>query len=144
MPRMDDNMGATANKPFYIAVWRRVLTEWLRWPDERVRRWMMCYDDDLEGRGSPFFYHEDALYYVSQFLIPDGLALRLGRYESSRLSWRLTRAIGVGMEVERSPAFDWDAARERVEAALREHGETLAGPQDHIAHVRRRLGADCP
>jgi hypothetical protein len=141
---MVNDPGPAANKLFYITVWRRVLAEWLRWPEDRVQCWIMLYDDDLEDRGNSFFYHEDALWYVSRFLIPDRLGQCLGGYEAERLSWRLANAIGVGREAERNPAFDWDAARERVEAVLREYGETLAGPQDNIAHVSRRLGADLP
>lgn len=141
---MLDDLGSAANKPFYIEVWRHVLAGWLRWPEERVRRWIMIHDDDLEDRGNGLFYHENALWYVARLLIPEGLCQRLGGYDVERVAWRLEAAIGVGTQVERNPAFDWDAARQRVEAVLREYDEPLAGPQDHLAHVRRRLGADCP
>lgn len=141
---MIDDLRAAENKPFYIAVWRHVLSGWLRWPDERVDRWILLYDEELEGRGNILFYHEEALWHVTRFLIPERLCQRLGGYETMRLSWRLQQAIGIGNDVERTPAFDWDAARQRVEAVLHEYGETLAGPDDHIGDLRQRLGADCP
>ncbi len=141
---MGNDLGSSANKPFYMAVWRRVLTDWLHWPDERIERWMRRYDEDLEDRGDGLFYHEEALWYVAPLLISDRLTQRLGSRESMRLEWRLQRVIGVGKDVERNPAFDWDAARERVEAVLGEYGETLAGSEDNLVFVKRQLGQDCP
>jgi hypothetical protein len=105
---------------------------------------MMIYDDDLEDRGNPFFYHEEALWYVAGLLIPDRLTQRLGSRDTECLGWRIQAVIGLGKDVERDPAFDWDAARERVEAVFRDYGETIAGPEDQLAYVRRRLGEDCP
>lgn len=70
---MSDDLGAPENKPFYIAVWRHVLTGWLRWPDERTGRWILHYDEELEGRGNPWFYHEEAIWHIKHFLIPKRL-----------------------------------------------------------------------
>ncbi len=138
------------NKPFYIAAWKHVLVDWLHWPDERFERWIKVHEVDLEDRGNPLFYHLEALGYVKLFLIPDRLALRLdamrneGTPPSHRLASRLEGAIGPGTEVTCNPEFDWNAARERVEAALKEYGEALPGPDNRMNYVRWRLGEDCP
>ncbi|MEO6808979.1 MAG: hypothetical protein ABI353_07690 [Isosphaeraceae bacterium] len=139
----DSSVDSSVNRPFYIAVWRHVLIDWLHWPNERFNRWISLHDADLDDRGSAWFYHEGALTYITRFLIPDRLTRNLGGSCSERLTWQLESVIGTWNEVERNAAFDWDAARERVMAVLSEYGETLAGPEDHLDYLRRRLGPDC-
>ncbi len=125
-------MGKLAgNRPRYVAVWRVLLGEWLGWSDARFAEWVAQFDDDLDDRGFSLFYHEDELYHVLHQLIPPELAQRVVWGQSVPNSNALSGVVGElwlavtgrhhGAEWG-SPAFDWQAARERVDAALKRHG----------------------
>jgi hypothetical protein len=127
------------NRPYYEAVWRRVLEGWLRWPKERVDRFILNYDDDLNDQNS-IFYHDVALYYVIPRLIPSHLGLEIGAYCSLYSS--IDQAIGPTLEVERNPQFDWEAAKSRVEAVLASHDAALPGPEEIPDFLRKWLGEE--
>ena len=122
------------NRPYYVAVWRVLLRDWLGWSEEQFGEWEARFDADLDDRGNPLFYHEDELYYVVPQLIPRELADRLMRVRSTPgpnaldvLLQELHIAImgGPFRTGWGTPTFDWNAARERVAAVLRRHGVEL-------------------
>ncbi len=143
-PMIEGPYNRAANRPYYEGVWRGVLGNWLRWPEERIERFIRSYDADLDDRGNVWFYREDAIWYVTRFLIPRQLARRLAPKSYNQLDGAMASAIGTGLEMERNPAFDWEAARERVEAVLAAYGESLPGPDDDLDFIWHRLGKDCP
>ncbi len=99
-----------------------------RRPVRGVRR---PYDTDLDGRGTPLFYHYDELHFVPPQLIPADSAERsagelsaTGGNGPAELIGELGRAVTgrpFGHEWG-TPTFDWRAAHERVSAVLRRHG----------------------
>lgn len=128
-------MGELAgNRPRYVAVWRVLLCDWLGWSDRQFAGWVARYDADLDDRGNPLFYHEDELAHVIPQLVPRSLAERL-QWERSAVSYSaLGELLGElrGAITGRphrpewgTPAFDWGAARERVEAVLQRRGTSL-------------------
>ncbi len=118
----------------YVAVWRQILRGWLRWSAERFDDWIARFDADLNDKGNPLFYHEDELYYVVAQLVPRDLGEQLMWVPSRRSYSSLGELLADLDEAIRGrpvmpewggPDFDWDAARQRVEAVLRGHGKTL-------------------
>jgi hypothetical protein len=135
------------NKPYYIKAWRHVLEGWLHWSEERIQRWVAAWEADLEGRGSVFFYHETATYYMIPLLIRDALAERLrvhsrGVERASDLIYvegELFKAAGSGID-ECENSFDWDAARKRVESVLGRYGESIPTPEETTEYELRMVG----
>lgn len=121
-------------RSLYVGVWRQLLCGWLGWPAERFNAFVSRWEAELSGSGNGLFYHNDELYYVLRFLVPDELAEQLSQQRTGRhyndlaaLQSALGDAI-TGRPVSPSwgtPDFDWPSARKRVEAVLARYGACL-------------------
>ncbi len=132
--------------PHYIRVWRKVLTEWLHWSDDRVARWIQAFDPELDGRKSGSFYHESAVYYVIPLLVRNRLDEQLRMHvrgpdrapEWSYFHREMLAAIDVGLNVY-DPSFDWKEAQMRAESHLARYGETFPTPDEVTDYEKRRI-----
>ena len=74
--------------PYYLTAWRRILVDWMGWPEERLAAWVGSWEDritrNIHGWGD-WFYHEDELHYVLPLLVPDDLADRLKEQRTRRM-----------------------------------------------------------
>lgn len=137
---------ADINGQYVIRAWLHVLRDWLGWTDDRVQRWMQAWADELSGRTNGFFYHETAMYYMTGLLVRDRLWEQLpipqiGPHPIIVLHRRLQQAIeNLPNEVSfYDEAFDWDAAKKRVEQVLAEFGESLPTPDEKTTYEIRKV-----
>ena len=135
------------NKPFYIRAWRHVLSNWLKWPEERVSRWLNAFDNELEDKNSGFFYHETAMHYMTPLLLRESFCEQLRQQcepNSGPPSYshrnELEDAIGRD-NIEWDDNFDWNAARLRVERVLARYDQTMPGPEEQTSYEVRMLKA---
>ena len=119
------------NKAAYLTTWKRALGRLRGWPEARVMQWAAQYDAELDGLPT-FFYHESPIWYISSLLVPEFLRTRLHAYEYQDLLSELQHAIeGSDPFGVTDDSYDWDRAKERIEALLREYGVTLADVEDY-------------
>lgn len=110
--------------PYYRAVWRRVLVDWLGSPEERLAGWIGAWVDRIERNVHGYrdwFYHEDELYYILPLLVPDALAERLKQQRTHRmyndfaeLLYEELKPAIIGRPHDPTwgtEEFDWQAAR---------------------------------
>jgi|ERR1041385_952471 hypothetical protein len=109
----------------YLEAWRKIVPTFLGWSDEKVLSWAEKWKDDMNDPGAGF-YNRTPIEYVVPLFIPETLKARLSISEAYNLRHRIQGAVDSGDSfIARKPNFDCEAARERVEAILREYGATL-------------------
>ncbi|HEU5400232.1 MAG TPA: hypothetical protein VFU86_02680 [Terriglobales bacterium] len=108
------------NRDFYLRYWTLVFDELLGWSEAQTRKWARKWDDDLNGRKGSMFYHEDPYYYALPVVIHESLPpAQAEARRSMALFTDVLRAIqSHGSEPIWLSPYDWDAARERVNAVL--------------------------
>ena len=126
-PIMDSKTESTLLKPLYLKLWHNVLSVFLGWSAEMIDQWSDKWEDGLNNKKyGGLFYHDTAVSYVVQLLIPDALWERLSTRERSQLRARIERAIEQGNSMLMLvPSYDWEAAKLRVETILSQYGEYL-------------------
>jgi hypothetical protein len=115
------------NRDFYLRYWTLVFSELLGWSEAQTREWARKWDDDLNGRNGSMFYHEDPYYYALPAVIRESLpAAQAEPRRSMALFTDVLRAIrSHGSEPIWLSPYNWDAARERINAVLSEAGGRL-------------------
>lgn len=109
----------------YLREWILILGNLLRWPEEKVVSWAEKYhSDDLKGKNG-WFDHDFASHYVAHLLVPEEKLNRLIEVERSKFLGKIERAIRNFGQNLLDPSYDWAEARKRVNAILKEIGETL-------------------
>jgi hypothetical protein len=139
--------------PYYLAVWRHILVGWLGWPEERLATWVGAWADRIERNIHGYrewFYHEDELHYVLPLLVPDALADRMSKQRTGRMYNDLAGLLYEELQpaITGRPrhaswgteTFDWEFAKERVEAVLGRYGAGLPEPEQTSAYERRIVG----
>jgi hypothetical protein len=126
----------------YICVWRQVLSGWLGWDDGRVQReidrWWDCMIDPDEVE----FYHRFPIQHVSAFLIPRSLWQRQDIHRMEVVK-AIEHAVFNGpCEAHSWPGYDWEAARQRVQAALAKFGASLPTSDDPSGFEEERDAND--
>jgi hypothetical protein len=117
----DDN---TKLRELYIAVWKRMLLEFFGWSPRDVESWVSPARRRMAAKHT-LFYHEDAIFYVLPLCIPDRFKGEAEAHALTDLEASLHDAVkGDRRPGWRSAEFDWSAARERVEAALENIGQS--------------------
>jgi hypothetical protein len=140
--------------PGYVAVWRPILTGWLGWSGERFDSWVTSWDYKIRNVKCHrlWFYHEDELEYVLRLMVPDELAHRLEKQRTRRMNHDLNELLyeEIGPAITGRPnhpswgtdAFDWEAAKDRVEAVLQRYEVSIPGPSEVTSYEKRILEAD--
>jgi hypothetical protein len=124
------------NKEGYLHDWVECLGALVGWPPEQVVKWSKKWQYGLDGLDDGLFYHEAPMYYITPLLIPPSLSARITALQRGKLCERLFVTIRhpcsytpYGEEPENPETFDWQAAKQRVEAVVNEYGETLESIQ---------------
>jgi hypothetical protein len=108
----------------YVRTWAVVLGNLLGWPPDRVERWARRHEAGLSGR-DPWFTHRNELDYISYLFVPRSVRARVQGLDLLRFCWRIERAImSQGSDVAGSH-YNWQIARDRINAILGEYGESL-------------------
>lgn len=82
------------------------------------------------GAGA-MFYHDFPIEYVSCILVPRNLWEHYSGQERVAIMHEIEHAVYNGSREAHSwPGYDWNSARQRVEAVLARHGTSLPGPDD--------------
>lgn len=137
----------------YVAVWRPILTRWLGWSGERFDAWVASWNYKIRNVECHrvWFYHDDELSYVLPLLVPDELARRLQKPYTRRMYDDLAELLKeippaiTGRPNHpswRTDAFDWEAAKYRVEAVFQRYGASLPGVSEVTSYEKRILEAD--
>jgi hypothetical protein len=116
-------------KQHYARIWRCALKEFLNWSEKKITGWI---EPRLQDFDRPSLIRNEApIWYVVPWLIPQELADKLAGARLARFERYLEHVIqGVDPNWELDPDFDWGAARERVEKALRRYGAELPRLKD--------------
>jgi len=123
----------------YVAFWRRVLSVWLKWPEERIVKFIAIWQEDLtapeDSVASKLFFHDSPIEYLSRLLQPSALRRRyIGPDDNPfEIDHKIEHAVNREYHYD-SERYDWDAARRRVEAALAEYDASLPTPDDLAPH----------
>ncbi len=123
----------------YVAVWRRVLGGWLKWPEDRILRFITMWEDHLTAPEQSVswgvFFHDSPIEYVSRLLQPPALRKRyIGPDDDPvEIDHKIEHAVNQDYHYD-SERYDWDTARRRVEAVLAEYGASLPTPEDLAPH----------
>lgn len=119
-------------KDTYLKTWKLVLGQLLHWSEPQVREWARVrYEDDLDGK-TDWFYHEDALEYALNELVPTELSRRLrGQQSWFDLRDRVRKAIERhGSRPLWLSPYDWNGARDRINCILGEYETRLPDALD--------------
>ncbi len=112
----------------YVCVWSRILGDWLRWPEQRIQRFIARWEEDLTAPDQMFF-HDSPIEYVSDVLQPRSLRNRYVGPDDDPVE--VTHAIEHSVNQDyhyNSAQYDWAAARRRVEVVLARYGASLPSP----------------
>jgi hypothetical protein len=120
----DSEEAAKARAPCFLRFWANILGETLGWSHSDVLEWARQYEDDLEGRGNPFFFHEGPAFDITLLLIPERLKRSLPRYHLAQLNDRLLEVI-TSLRYESYRNYDFKAAKKLIEKVLAEYGGKL-------------------
>lgn len=117
-----------ANTQEFIAVWHRVLRDWLSWPESRIERFVSRFrpfvDREMQTDRSPAFY-------LAHALLPPSLYRQFEGLKRVQIEKEIEAAVvqdDPGAHLQ--PTYDWEAARERVKVVLAQHGSALPKPED--------------
>ena len=137
----------------YIDIWRPILTGWLGWSEDRFTAWTESWDYAIRNVEAQrvWFYHEDELNYVLRLLVPDELAHRLVKQRTQRMYNDLAQLMYEELQTAiagrpvyeswRTDAFDWEAAKRRVEIVLELYGASFPRPSEVSSYERRIMEA---
>lgn len=121
-------MHTPAKTEDYVAVWQRVLSRWLSWPEPRIERFI--------HRFRPFAEPETRMdrtpvWFLTDVLEPPSLHQRYQGGDRIRIDLELEVAVlGEDFAAHLQPDFDWEAARTRVEVVLARYGASFPKPYD--------------
>jgi len=119
---------APARTEDYVAVWQRVLRDWLSWPEPRIERFIHRFrpfaEPEMRTDRTP-------VWFLTHVLEPPSLHRRYQGKDRIAIDLEIEVAIvGEYSAAHLQPSFDWEAARERVKAVLTRYGESLPKPDD--------------
>lgn len=109
----------------YVKTWILAMRDILNWPESRTLEWSERWLCDLNDPDS-MFYNRTPTYYLLPAIIPARLIKRLPSDQLPVLRQDILKTIEQGDTFcDRKPDFDWNLARQRIEALLAEYGESL-------------------
>jgi len=109
-------------------VWRRVLREWLSWPEPRIEKFVSRFRTFVEPE-----WHSDRtpIFFLTHALLPPSLHQRYKGPGRIQIEKEIEAAVDQNYQATYlQPAFDWQAAQERVKAVLARYGAALPRPED--------------
>jgi hypothetical protein len=119
-------MATPAGPEDYIAVWRRVLSEWLSWSEPRMERFILRFRPFVETPTD-----RTPAWYLCHVLLPPALHQRYQGLERINIEKQMEEAIVQDDSAAHLQAtYDWGAARKRVKGVLARYGASLPGPDD--------------
>jgi hypothetical protein len=111
-----------------IAVWRRILSDWLSWPEHRIERFIRRFGPFAEPE---MRLDRTPVWFLTHVLEPPSLRQRYPGGDRISIDLEIEVAVvGEDSADHLRTNFDWEAARERVKAVLARYGVSLPNPDD--------------
>lgn len=108
----------------YIRLCKRGLKEFLEWPDSRIEEWTRELVADQAALG--WIDHDSEFANILGLLVPDCIRDVLDGKELVVFTSKLEKIVlGGTVPIPEVNAFDWDAAKVRLDRLLNEAGESL-------------------
>jgi hypothetical protein len=121
-------MHTPASTEDYVAVWQRVLRDWLSWPEPRIERFIHRFRPLVEREWRT---DRTPIWFLTHVLEPPSLHRRYQGGDRVAIDFEIEVAVvGEDSAAHLLPSFDWEAARERVKAVLTRYGASLPNPDD--------------
>ena len=112
----------------YVAVWQRVLRDWLSWPEPRIERFILRFrpfaEPEMRTDRTP-------VWFLTHVLEPPSLRQRYQGVDRIAIDLEIEVAVvGEDSATHLQPGYDWEAARARVEVVLARYGASFPKPSD--------------
>ena len=101
----------------YLAIWKRMFGDILRWSEQKVIAWAAKYEPFLEDPDD-VIYHADPHYWAVSAFVPAAINEKLFPSQRSRLTKELLDLLGVQMYLVDYLGVDWKQYKSGINTVI--------------------------